>query len=71
MLWQREQEAASASSATSRWGSPTVIAVNGMVAVGMTSGFVVVVGFGQELRTVCGTEAIGEAEFFHGCATER
>lgn len=40
-------------------GSPTVMAVSGLVAVGTSKGWVLVFDFGQNLRCVCGTEAIG------------
>jgi hypothetical protein len=47
-------------SVQSEWGLPTVAAVNGLIAVGTESGWVVVMGFKQELQRVCGTDAIGE-----------
>lgn len=45
----------------SEWGLPTVAAVNGLIAVGTENGWVVVMGFKQELRRICGTDAIGES----------
>ncbi|GJN91064.1 hypothetical protein Rhopal_004079-T1 [Rhodotorula paludigena] len=41
-------------------GSPTVMAVSGLVAVGTSKGWVLVFDFGQNLRCVCGTEAIAK-----------
>ncbi|KAJ9094180.1 hypothetical protein QFC19_008031 [Naganishia cerealis] len=43
------------------WGLPTVAAVNGLIAVGTESGWVAVMGFKQELRRICGTDAIAKA----------
>lgn len=43
-------------------GVPTVMAVSGVVAVGTSKGWVMVFDFGQNLRCVCGTEAIGKRE---------
>ncbi|KAK4700735.1 vacuolar protein sorting-associated protein 8, partial [Phenoliferia sp. Uapishka_3] len=40
-------------------GTPTVLAVSGIIAVGTSKGWVMVFDFGQNLRCVCGTEAIG------------
>ncbi|GAA5929442.1 CORVET complex membrane-binding subunit VPS8 [Sporobolomyces koalae] len=39
-------------------GSPTVMAVSGIIAIGTTKGWCLVFDFGQNLRCVCGTEAI-------------
>ncbi|GAA5987728.1 hypothetical protein JCM10908_007185 [Rhodotorula pacifica] len=44
--------------AKSAMGQPTVMAVNGLIAIGTTRGWVLVFDFGQNLRCVCGTEAI-------------
>ncbi|KAJ9124237.1 hypothetical protein QFC22_001036 [Naganishia vaughanmartiniae] len=51
----------SESSVHSEWGLPTVAAVNGLIAVGTESGWVVVMGFKQELRRICGTDAIAKS----------
>ncbi|GAA5874500.1 hypothetical protein JCM3774_005737 [Rhodotorula dairenensis] len=51
-LSQAEQMAKSA------MGQPTVMAVSGLIAIGTTRGWVLVFDFGQNLRCVCGTEAI-------------
>jgi hypothetical protein len=40
-------------------GHPTVMAVNGLIAVGTENGWVAVMNFKQELKRVCGTEAMG------------
>lgn len=45
--------------AQSALGQPTVMAVNGLVALGTDKGWVLVFDFAQNLRCVCGTEAIG------------
>lgn len=42
-------------------GVPTVLAVSGVVAVGTDKGWVGVFDFGQNLKCVCGTEAIGQS----------
>jgi hypothetical protein len=42
-------------------GAPTVMDVRGMIAVGTAAGWVLVYSFGQELKHVLGTEAIGES----------
>lgn len=42
------------------WGLPTVMAVNGLIAVGTESGWVAVMDFKQELKRVCGTESASE-----------
>lgn len=47
-------------------GHPTVIAVSGVIAVGTSKGWLMVFDFGQNLRCVCGTEAIGEASLWTG-----
>ncbi|KPV77801.1 uncharacterized protein RHOBADRAFT_33991 [Rhodotorula graminis WP1] len=44
--------------AQSALGQPTVMAVNGLVALGTNKGWVLVFDFAQNLRCVCGTEAI-------------
>lgn len=50
----------SAGAATaSLMGVPTVMAVSGVIAVGTSKGWAMVFDFGQNLRCVCGTEAIG------------
>lgn len=41
------------------WGLPTVVAVNGVIAVGTESGWVAVIDFKQELKRICGTESAG------------
>ncbi|KAI5478318.1 late endosome to vacuole transport-related protein [Pseudohyphozyma bogoriensis] len=41
-------------------GTPTVLAVNGIVAMGTSKGWVLVFDFSQNLRCVCGTEAIAK-----------
>jgi len=40
-------------------GRPMVLDVRGMIAVGTASGYVVVYGFGQDLKHILGTETIG------------
>lgn len=40
-------------------GHPTVMAVNGLIAVGTENGWVAVMNFKQELKRLCGTEATG------------
>lgn len=45
--------------AASLMGVPTVMAVSGIIAVGTSKGWLMVFDFGQNLRCVCGTEAIG------------
>jgi hypothetical protein len=40
-------------------GVATVMAVSGIIAVGTSKGWVMVFDFGQNMRCVCGTEAIG------------
>lgn len=42
-------------------GHPTVMAVNGLIAVGTENGWVAVINFKQELQRVCGTEAMGQS----------
>ena len=49
--------------ARSAMGQPTVMAVSGLIAIGTTRGWVLVFDFGQNLRCVCGTEAIGASLF--------
>ncbi|GAA6008834.1 hypothetical protein JCM10207_001741 [Rhodosporidiobolus poonsookiae] len=44
--------------ARSAMGSPTVMAVSGLVAIGTDNGWVLVFDFGQNLRCICGTEGI-------------
>jgi WD40 repeat protein len=44
-----------------QWGHPTVMAVNGMIAVGTESGWVAVMDFKQELKRVCGTGSTGQS----------
>ncbi|GAA5893311.1 hypothetical protein JCM6882_008001 [Rhodosporidiobolus microsporus] len=44
--------------AKSAMGQPTVMAISGLVAVGTNRGWVMVFDFSQNLRCVCGTEAI-------------
>ncbi|GAA5899138.1 hypothetical protein JCM8208_003013 [Rhodotorula glutinis] len=46
--------------AQSALGQPTVMAVNGLVALGTNKGWVLVFDFAQNLRCVCGTEAIAK-----------
>lgn len=41
-------------------GVPTVLAVSGIIAVGTSKGWVTVFDFGQNLRGVLGTDAIGK-----------
>ncbi|KAK4054695.1 hypothetical protein OIO90_003507 [Microbotryomycetes sp. JL221] len=41
-------------------GSPTVMSVSGIVAVGTSKGWAMVFDFNQNLRCVCGTEAISK-----------
>ncbi|KAK4684678.1 vacuolar protein sorting-associated protein 8, partial [Tremellales sp. Uapishka_1] len=43
------------------FGKPTVLDVRGMVAVGTESGWVLVYGFGQELKCLLGSESIAAA----------
>lgn len=45
-------------------GLPTVVAVSGVIAVGTDKGWVGIFDFGQNLRSVCGTEAIGGYTFY-------
>lgn len=45
-----------------------VMDVKGMIAVGTAGGYVVVYGFGQDLKHILGTEAIGP---FTQCPTIR
>jgi hypothetical protein len=40
-------------------GSPTVLDVRGMIAIGTTNGWVAVFGFDQELRCVLGNQDLG------------
>jgi hypothetical protein len=47
-------------SAPRHWGLPTVMAVNGLIAVGTESGWAAVMDFKQELKRVCGTESASE-----------
>jgi len=51
---------AAESRAKSAMGTPTVMAVSGIVVVGTTKGWCLVFDFGQNLRCICGTEGIGE-----------
>ena len=44
-------------------GKPTVLDVNGMVAVGTESGCVLVYGFGQEIKCILGYEGLGEDRY--------
>jgi len=44
-------------------GRPMVLDVRGLIAVGTSSGYVVVYGFGQDLKHVLGTEIIGKSIF--------
>jgi hypothetical protein len=47
-------------------GAPTVLAANGMVCLGTSSGKVAVYSFKQSLHCVCGNDAIGtEASLLH------
>ncbi|GAA5921472.1 hypothetical protein JCM1841_005473 [Sporobolomyces salmonicolor] len=46
--------------AKSAMGTPTVMAVSGVVAVGTSKGWAMVFDFGQNLRCVCGTEGIAK-----------
>ncbi|GAA5903683.1 CORVET complex membrane-binding subunit VPS8 [Sporobolomyces salmoneus] len=41
-------------------GSPTVMAVSGIIVIGTTKGWTMVFDFGQNLRCICGTEAIAK-----------
>lgn len=41
-------------------GLPTVLDVNGIIAVGTDAGWVVVLDFNQEVQCICGMEAIGQ-----------
>jgi hypothetical protein len=41
-------------------GLPTVIDVNGIIAVGTDAGWIVVLDFNQEVQCICGMEAIGQ-----------
>jgi len=41
-------------------GIPTVMAANGLICVGTETGFVCVFDFKQNLKCVCGTDAVGE-----------
>ncbi|GAA6005757.1 hypothetical protein JCM11491_003997 [Sporobolomyces phaffii] len=41
-------------------GAPTVMAVSGIIVVGTTKGWTMVFDFGQNLRCICGTEAISK-----------
>ena len=45
-------------------GIPTVMDVNGMIAVGTELGFVSVYGFSQDIRYVLGSKDSGECEVF-------
>lgn len=47
----------------SSMGHPTVMAVNGLIAIGTSRGWVLVFDFAQNLRCVCGTEALGESRY--------
>jgi vacuolar protein sorting-associated protein 8 len=42
-------------------GTPTVLAANGMICLGTSSGKVVVLGFKQTLQCVCGNDASGQS----------
>ncbi|GAA5871684.1 hypothetical protein JCM16303_000830 [Sporobolomyces ruberrimus] len=41
-------------------GTPTVMAVSGIIVIGTTKGWTMVFDFGQNLRCICGTEAIAK-----------
>ncbi|GAA5837898.1 hypothetical protein JCM11251_004692 [Rhodosporidiobolus azoricus] len=46
--------------AKSAMGQPTVMAISGLVAIGTNRGWVLVFDFSQNLRCICGTEAIAK-----------
>ena len=41
-------------------GMPTVLAANGLICVGTETGFICVFDFAQNLKCICGTDAVGE-----------
>lgn len=45
---------------TTDLGAPTVMAANGLICVGTETGFICVFDFKQNLKCICGTDAIGE-----------
>ena len=58
-----ESSSGPATSSNAR-GEPTVMAVNGLIAVGSENGCLFVMDFKQELKRVCGTEATGKLTSF-------
>lgn len=46
---------------SSQLGSPTVLDVKGLIAVGTEKGWVVVYSFGQEIKCVLGNDALGQS----------
>lgn len=45
---------------TADLGAPTVLAANGLICVGTETGFICVFDFKQNLKCICGTDAVGE-----------
>ena len=45
---------------TTNLGTPTVMAANGLICVGTETGFICVFDFKQNLKCICGTDAIGK-----------
>lgn len=45
---------------TTDLGTPTVLAANGLICVGTETGFICVFDFGQNLKCICGKDAVGE-----------
>ena len=41
-------------------GMPTVLAANGLICVGTETGFICVFDFAQNLKCLCGKDAVGE-----------
>jgi len=45
---------------TTNLGTPTVMAANGLICVGTETGFICVFDLKQNLKCICGTDAIGK-----------
>ena len=41
-------------------GMPTVLAANGLICIGTETGFICVFDFAQNLKCLCGKDAVGE-----------
>ncbi|KDQ57490.1 hypothetical protein JAAARDRAFT_130684, partial [Jaapia argillacea MUCL 33604] len=59
-IFPKKSQKASAVLGSPSFGSPTVIAANGLICVGTEAGSILVFDFKQTLKCVCGSEATGK-----------